>query len=386
MRKFLAVLLVLFFSFIFPLSIICLCAEQTLLKAEYYKTEFAKQHIYQLVLDSFNAGFQQKESTDLKSSVEWWSIEQLVNTGFSANWLKTNTEQVLDGFFGLLEPNGKITDLGDDVLNFAEPRTQLTEFVKANTEKNINNLPECTSEQVQSILTTNTKITDLKCLPSDFSDIRNKAPEEITKGLLSVFPERINALAVITFFIDLGKQKASENTEDLYQQLSQNPDIANYPELAEWQSGLEQIHLWLAAIHYTLWGGILASILCLILIMVLFWRSWRIILHWWSFCWLWAGLNGLGLVVPLKIFLLQKQFLEPLISSFFNIPAPLTAISNLIFQIIQGICSGFINLIFWYMGGSLVIGIIILVISFLIKKTVNYAGQNSTQDPLAQSK
>ena len=111
MRKFLAVLLVLLFWLIFPLSFTLLSVKQVLLRADTYKNVLVKEDAYTKILAVLEEQIWQKMSNDENAILKKENISQVVKETITTIWLQQNCEKVIDNIIILITTPTEIKDV-----------------------------------------------------------------------------------------------------------------------------------------------------------------------------------------------------------------------------------------------------------------------------------
>lgn len=196
MRKFFASLLLLIFIPVFILAILTWNIRSTFLNKEFVKDELSKNNVYGFIHDeglpALTSDLIEGETgEDLESNI--FTSEELTNLvqdSVSAEFLQTEVENVIDSIYPYFLSQEEDFEIE---VNLGEAKKSFEKSFQTLAKKQINNLPKCTSKQLEEVVKTGIR-EDLSCKPPGYDT--EKIAKEInlpglTKEAADEFPDKI---------------------------------------------------------------------------------------------------------------------------------------------------------------------------------------------------
>jgi len=336
MRKFLAVLLIILFWIILPLSFLLWSVKATLFKPTTYKTIFIKEDAYNKSIDILGQQLIDQLASAGALPIDASIIKQLFKDTISPLWLQQNVEKLLDNIFPLIanEISLEKTDL---IIPTVDLKNKISSVFTQGIEDQIRKLPACNADEEKNLNNSSDNSISLTCLPYG-----------------------INAEEIVA------EMNKSTNQEDLTKDIPNQVDLRQY--LFKDQKTLQYYQNWYKFLGRMIIYLFIADAIILLFISLLLMYNIKSMLRW----------QGLAFFIPAVLFLpmiLIMQFvLKPIISSLIIAQLPQVTLPDLI-NLVNNLSFAFINKIlsqlFWPTLSGFIIGLTLVIIAGIIKKKNN---------------
>lgn len=193
-RKILAVVLIIIFVPVFMSTILAWDSHFTVLNSHYLAAQIDKSGIYDRFLDLAPKyiGDQIKANNkdqSLPASISTAEAENVFKEQFSRDWLKLNTELILNQTFNYL--NGQSSTI-DAKIDGVHVKNGLQDFIFAYVKSQVEALPVCKSGESQSV-------GNITCRPAD------ETPDQLARNITdSIFSQKDSPFANINDNYDVG--------------------------------------------------------------------------------------------------------------------------------------------------------------------------------------
>lgn len=322
MKKFIAVIIMLLFWAVMPLSFLLFNLKATFLNVDYYKTQLISNNTYQKAVDTVESG--------LDVSSMGIPVDLDLSGVFSTVWLQTEVEKVLDGTIGLLTPGTQISKLGEVTINFQEPKQNADQVL----QDKLSTLPTCTDEQTQM-------------MPNPEEDMENALPH-------------LECIPIGASISELSLDEIIPGEQNLLALLDPKEG-----DLEEWQEYLDTAHYVIGIVILVMIIGFVLSAIFYMLLGLLFVKQMKSMLRWWGNALLTPAIFGLVTFIPAKLYLMFQT--SELMLNILQIPPQAQAFSILLNEIVYALVNGFINRMLIPIIICFVLGVILLIVAKFVK-------------------
>jgi hypothetical protein len=208
MKKFIVVLLILYFIIAAPLTIITYNLNRTFFNLEFYEKKFDESDFYQSITDTLASSMANSQYLNIagNSLLTTEELQTIVKTIIVPDWLEEQTQIIMAGVFGLF-------DLNEDprqvkiIIDLSAKKDQVEQILQAKIEDKVNNLPICTPDSIN--ISAESINMDKICRPAgvDPTQFIEQNNLDIAKLLVNI-PEQFNLIEFLENGMIL-KQKES---------------------------------------------------------------------------------------------------------------------------------------------------------------------------------
>lgn len=346
MKKFIALIFILIFIILTPIVILFYNFKSKVFNADYYKQELVKNNFYNLALDeAFNKLFN-SEQTEINSNIPFLSnddLRDILKGTITPVWVQSEIEMVINEMFSWFKSEKDIRSI-KVVIKLADLKNGALASLKSKIEEKFNTLPECSKKDIKKFEESSMQEMPT-CRPPGFTTADLFKDFDVAKVLEGI-PDEIDIVKVMQGepLIKGDKvQKSNFNSEQLFENLTKVRSLA---------------HIIFSAINYMF----IILGLILIFIAVLTMNYLRSMFRWVGFPIFIVGIFLLAIFLAwhsiYNILIVNKLFVEGLTDTFSQ------TIENMITDFVSYLFSsikiyGFI---------ALILGIVLIVTSFIIKK------------------
>ena len=215
MRKFIVVLLILFFIIVAPFTVIAYNLNRTFFNLDFYRTKFADSDFYQSITDTIASGIAGSQYFNLAGSslLETEELKEMVEVVIAPDWLEEQLDVVMTGIFDLfdLEKDPKEASI---VLDLSSKKVQAEQMLQAKIDEKVANLPTCDQDDVNTFSDESFNISSA-CRPPDIDTSQFMEQNNFyAANLFTNIPDQFNLIEFVENGMTFEKEEESSSSLD----------------------------------------------------------------------------------------------------------------------------------------------------------------------------
>jgi len=230
MKKFLAFIFSVIFIIIFPITLVAYNIKTNVFNDDFYKKELAKYNTYELVInEAIGQLFSSEERTGVIQEIPLLTFDELkalIKQLITPVWLQQQIENIIDQSFAWFESNTDIRNAKISV-SVADLKNKSPDIIKNEFEQKVKSLKTCTKADLK--IFNQHDLNTIPCVPADY-DINNFLKDFDVNGIINQIPDEIDLVKLIKGEVTFGDEPAKEtkNKEQIEQTFNTINRVRDY--------------------------------------------------------------------------------------------------------------------------------------------------------------